>query len=135
MHFQKSSLERTEWDFAWVKALDGYGLVKCCHDYEFARELPEKVKATIVGWRQNAKKTDFEGLFDHSWQMGRIGPLCNFYPFPEWPESPIRSLDKKILSARVERLGYPIPYQKWTDEALAAIIDARIAIWDTPRTR
>src|SRR5258708_17136275 len=136
MHSLKSSLERAEWDFGWVKKLDSYGLVKCCHDYEFARELPEEVKATIVAYRQDAKSADFEGLLEHSWQRGSIGPLRTFYPFPEWPESPIGLIDRKTLSARVAQLGYPTPYKEWSDEALAAIIDARMAIWDTPpRTR
>jgi hypothetical protein len=67
--------------------------------------------------------------------MGKIGPLRNFYTFPEWPESPIGSIDRKIFFSRVEQLGYPLPYAKWKNESLAAIIDPRMAIWDTPRTR
>jgi hypothetical protein len=133
MHCQRSSLERTEWDFAWVKTLDDYGFIKCCHDYEFARELPDDVKEAIMACRASAKSTDFEGLLEHSWQMGRIGPLRNFYPFPEWPDFPIGSIDRKILSDRIQQLGYRQPYREWSGEALAAIIDPRRAIWDTPR--
>jgi hypothetical protein len=127
------TLDRAEWDFRWAKDLDQYAIIKCCHDYEFARELPDVIKEKIVSWRKDAVSTDFTGLLDHSWRIGRIGVIRNFYPFPEWPDSPIRSIDQKVLSARVEQLGYPLPYKGWKDEALAAKIDPKMTHWYEPR--
>lgn len=131
----KPVLERAEWDLdELTKGEDRYTFIKCCHDYEFARELTDVVKEAIVSWRKDATKTDFEGLLDHSWRIGKIGWIRNFFPFPEWPTSPIGSIDRTILSDRVKKLGYWIPYKEWSDEALAAVIDPKMAIWNTPRT-
>jgi hypothetical protein len=107
-------LDRAEWDFeSWANLVEeklGYHALVFFYDYEFSREVGFLVEA-MSAWRKGLQ-SDFESLLEYSWRISPLGFIRNFFCFPEWPSSPIQTLEFSVLKRRYDKLGFPDPLRK-----------------------